>query len=398
MRIVTAKARGTAQEVVQPLASSVKAQLLGESPVLMIVFASTQQPLEQLMPLLAKQFPQTLLSGTSTAGEFTQDGDEQGATVLWALSGDFQVRGRMGRGLKQNLELAVQQAVQEIEHPLSGYPERTALVFLDPLSGNAEEATMLASGLLGAGISLVGGAAGDDLKMRSTSVALGTEVASDAMVIIMLHSKQPVGVGVSHGHIPLSRPLTVTAAEGAIVQQIEGKPAWQVWTEETATRCQDLGINPHELSTSTAIFDYLNRFEAGLSLGKEYKVRVPLAKDQQGAIHFACGIPEGTVIRIMESIKDKQIESAREAARRSLSQLHGKKPAGALVFDCSCRKTILKDDFHLAVAAIAKELAGAPLAGFETYGEIAMDVGDMSGFHNTTTVVVTFPSDSEQLK
>jgi methyl-accepting chemotaxis protein len=36
------------------------------------------------------------------------------------------------------------------------------------------------------------------------------------------------------------------------------------------------------------------------------------------------------------------------------------------------------------------ELGGAPLAGFETYGEIAMEIGEMSGFHNTTTVVVTF--------
>ena len=34
---------------------------------------------------------------------------------------------------------------------------------------------------------------------------------------------------------------------------------------------------------------------------------------------------------------------------------------------------------------------GAPIAGFETYGEIALDVGDMSGFHNTTSVVLAFP-------
>ena len=32
-----------------------------------------------------------------------------------------------------------------------------------------------------------------------------------------------------------------------------------------------------------------------------------------------------------------------------------------------------------------------PLAGFETYGEIALDAGDMSGFHNTTTVVLALP-------
>ena len=37
-------------------------------------------------------------------------------------------------------------------------------------------------------------------------------------------------------------------------------------------------------------------------------------------------------------------------------------------------------------------LGGAPIAGFETYGEIAMDLGQSSGFHNTTTVVLAFPA------
>jgi methyl-accepting chemotaxis protein len=37
------------------------------------------------------------------------------------------------------------------------------------------------------------------------------------------------------------------------------------------------------------------------------------------------------------------------------------------------------------------ELGGVPIAGFETYGEIALDAGDMSGFHNTTSVVLAFP-------
>ena len=37
------------------------------------------------------------------------------------------------------------------------------------------------------------------------------------------------------------------------------------------------------------------------------------------------------------------------------------------------------------------ELGGAPVAGFETYGEIALDAGDMSGFDYTTSVVLAFP-------
>lgn len=97
------------------------------------------------------------------------------------------------------------------------------------------------------------------------------------------------------------------------------------------------------------------------------------------------------MIRITESEAERQVASAREAARLARMQLGSHKPAGALVFDCICRNLILQKDFGRALRGMAEELGGVPLAGFETYGEIALDVGDMSGFHNTTSVVLAFP-------
>src|SRR5262249_44394725 len=129
----------------------------------------------------------------------------------------------------------------------------------------------------------------------------------------------------------------------------------------------------------------------GLAAGSEYKIRAPLSRNEDGSINFACGIPEGAVIRITESEPERQIRSAREAARRARGQLRTKRVAGAVVFDCICRNLILARDFASAVKGISEELGGSPLAGFETYGEIALDVGDMSGFHNTTSVVLAFP-------
>jgi methyl-accepting chemotaxis protein len=65
--------------------------------------------------------------------------------------------------------------------------------------------------------------------------------------------------------------------------------------------------------------------------------------------------------------------------------------AGALVFDCICRNLILGAEFTRAVKGMAEELGHVPVAGFETYGEIALAAGDMSGFHNPTSVVLAFP-------
>jgi hypothetical protein len=182
----------------------------------------------------------------------------------------------------------------------------------------------------------------------------------------------------------------VTRAEGATVHEVEGRPAWSVWQEETRTSAQKRGVDPAKLA-DVDVGAFLLRYEAGLSSGIEHKIRAPLSVAADGSIQFACGIPEGSVIRITESEPERQIESARTAARRARAQLGDAPVAGALVFDCICRNLILGDDFSRATSAISDELDGARIAGFETYGEIALDAGDMSGFHNTTSVVLAFP-------
>jgi methyl-accepting chemotaxis protein len=174
-----------------------------------------------------------------------------------------------------------------------------------------------------------------------------------------------------------------------VVYEIEGRLAWDVWLEETRAHARSRGIDLSEMRKEDE-GAYLLRYEAGLAAGSAYKIRAPLSRDANGAISFACGIAEGAVVRITESTPEKQIESAREAARRARAAL-GAPAAGALVFDCICRNLILGNDFGSAVHGMSEELGNVPLAGFETYGEIALAAGDMSGFHNTTSVVLAFP-------
>ncbi len=387
--ISTALAGGSAAEVVQEIGRELRAGLAQESPALVMAFASTAQPLGEVTAGLSAAFPGAIVLGASTAGEFTQDRDAKGSTAAFALAGDYRVFAGMGDGLKAEPERAVARAVEGLPSSLHGYPHRTALLLLDPLAGNGEEATLLAAAHLGADVRLAGGAAGDDLHMKSTRVACGSRAEGDAVVVAVVFSKSPLGVGVCHGHQPVSPQLRVTRAEGNVVREIEGRPAWNVWVEQTAHLARQHGYDPAHM-TSEQEGAYLLRYEAGLATGSEYKIRAPLSRSSDGAIHFACGIAEGSVIRITESVAERQVDSARQAARRARAQLAGP-PAGALVFDCICRNLILDRDFHRAVRGMSDELGGVPLAGFETYGEIALDAGDMSGFHNTTSVVLAFP-------
>lgn len=389
-KVATAIATGEAEQVAATLIAKVKQDLGASSPVLLMAFASTKQPLSQLMPLLSAAFPDSTVLGASTAGEFIETGDAKGATALFALCGDYRIFAGAATGLRAGSELAVMEALEGMPLHVVGYPNRTAILLLDPLAGSSEEAALMTAGMMGFDLRLAGGAAGDDLALKCTHVALGSRVLTDAVVIATVFSKKPLGVGVCHGHSPLSVPLTVTRAEGSIVHEIDGRPAWDVWVERTRAATEALGFDPAQLPAGD-VGGFLLRFEAGLSQGEALKIRAPLFRVGAQSIGFACGIPEGTVFRITESEPHRQIDSAREAARRALAQVDGVPLAGAVVFDCICRNLILKDQFQTAIAGIYHELGQVPLAGFETYGEIALDVGDLSGFHNTTTVVLAFP-------
>jgi methyl-accepting chemotaxis protein len=398
VKVATGIAQGDPAHTAAVLIQEARAGLGGAPPSFVAVFASTAQPLSEIAPRIAAAFPETPLVGASTAGEFTERGDAKAAASIFAVAGDFRAYAGMGTGLAADPERAVTQALSGLPLSVAGYPHRTAVLLLDPLAGNGEEATLLAASMLGNGIRLAGGAAGDDLAMRSTYVACGPRAATDAVVVATLFSRMPLGVGVCHAHRPLSRPLRVTRAEGSVVYEIEGRPAWQVWLDETRAHVRasggDVDAMPRESEGA-----YLLLYEAGLSAGRDaYKIRAPLSRAEDGSIRFATGIPEGSVIRITESDAERQVASAREAARRARVQIGAASGgvAGALVFDCICRNLILHDDFSRAVRGMSEELGGAPLAGFETYGEIALDAGDMSGFHNTTSVVLAFPAGPAQ--
>ena len=389
-KVATALVSGTTKDAAEALATHVKAQLGGEPPAFAMVFASTQQSLAELMANLNGRLGPATLLGASTAGEFTEAGDAKGSAAIFAVAGDFRVFAGIATGLKGDLEGAVQRAARDLPMTLEGYPHRTAIILLDPLAGNGEEATLLVAAALGGDVRLAGGAAGDDLQMKATFVGLGETAKSDALVLAVLFSKAPLGVGVCHGHVPISEGLRVTRAEGNVVHEIEGRPAWDVWAERTRASAAKRGVDPAKLAAAD-LGGYLLRYEAGLATGNAYKIRAPLSRSPDGSLGFACGIPQGSVIRITESEPSRQIDSARQAARNALAQTNGQKSAGAIVFDCICRNLILGDDFKRAVQSISEELGGVKIAGFETYGEIALDAGDMSGFHNTTTVVLSFP-------
>ncbi|MCX7956340.1 MAG: FIST C-terminal domain-containing protein [Endomicrobia bacterium] len=358
-----------------------------------IVFCSTKYNYEEVIRGIREVTKNAPLIGCSSAGEFTEEKTYKGSVACALISSDeYKFFTGCASGLREDELRCFENALKDLPKDLS-YPYQSSIILIDGLAGKGEESVMTAISLLGPNYKIVGGSAGDDLKFEKTYVFCNDKVLDNGVSIATIFSTSPVFLGVKHGHKPISPPLRVTKAKNNVVYEIENKPAFEVWKYYTKDVAKEIGIDVENLTKEEEedIVNFFTRFEAGLLTGSgDYKIRwLGGTKSTDGPIVFTSCIPEGTILRIMESPKQAQIDSAKEAAELAFFQAAGGKIVGAIVFDCVCRATILGEDFSKAINGI-KDVLKVPLVGFETYGEIHVEPGQTSGFHNTTTVVMLF--------
>lgn len=390
-------------------AASEAREAISGAPVLGLVFASSKLDLtgvaRGIREVVGEGVP---VIGCSTAGEFVTDRISSGGTALALIASDeLTVSTTLATGLRANTARCVRQLVDGVtknRRPLPGgtqqlgdgglrpqqlgdgglRPQRTVLLLSDGMAGNGEGLVDTLAMELGGGISLVGGAAGDDAAFKETEVLLDGRVVKDAAVVCEMTSRKKMGIGVYHGWCAASPPGTVTKAEGARVIAIDGKPAIEFYRAYAKLK----GVELTPANQNQFVFTH----ELGIVLmNNELKVRAPLSVLEDGSIHCATEVPAGQQVTIVEGDHDAIVAAARQASETALRDLGGQKAAGCIVFDCVARKMVLGDGFRREVEAFA-DVTRVPVIGFNTYGEIARVRGQLSGFHNTTAVVCVLPA------
>ena len=365
---------------------------------LAIVHASSKYDYQAVIDSVRAATGNAPLIGSSSSGEFTEGRVAAGSVAVGLIaSDDIKFATAIAQDLKADPELAARTVANKFPVEMEGFSNLSAILMIDGLAGLGEEITLLAATIfnltLGRNVKLAGGAAGDDLRFEETAVFCDDQVATDAVSACLFASKKPLYTGVAHGHTPVSEPLRATSAKECVLYEVNGRPAWDVWKEATAEAASRIGVDVGTIREPDAVGAHLLRFELGLPAGDgQYKIRIPLGKNEDGSLNFGCAIPEGATFRIMEGEKANQIISAREAAEVARQNAGDVELAGAIVFDCACRGLILGDEFYRGVDQFKDVLGDIPILGWETYGEICMESGQFSGFHNTTSVVLLIPA------
>jgi hypothetical protein len=360
---------------------AVGAALAGRRPSLVLLFAAATYDLDALLCAVQEALPpSSLLAGCTSAGEISSEGPTEEGVVAIALGGEgIEASVSIGRHASTDQRGSGAAAAASI---LSLSKANRVLLLLTPgLVPHQEEIVRGAYSLAGAAVPILGGAAGDSLRLSGTFQFAGGEVLQDAVVGIGIGSDGPIGLSMRHGWRKLGAPMTVTTSDGAHIELLDDRPALDVYLgrlEAPADAFRDAAA--------------LNRFALVHPLGLERvngeDIRVPGEVDfERRMLICTAEVPPGALVWLMEGDDVSVIESASLACEDARARLDGAEPIGAIIFDCVGRRLVLGEGLPKEAAAVAGALGDVPFGGFYTYGEIARARGS-SGVHNETFVVM----------
>lgn len=357
----------------------------GGTPHAIVVFAAPSHDHPQLLNALADSWPECLIMGASSAGEFMNDERGVGFACALGLRGDdvsFSV------GMGKNVKSDAQSAAHELSSGFRGlkdyvHPHHAALVMTDALAGHADllvdELTLATAGQY----QFFGGGAGDNAQFQRTAVFCGREVLNGAAVALEILSDKPLAIGVRHGWQPVSKAYRVTEVDGMRLVSLNGLPTVEVF--------QDHAEQTHQTLDRAAPIPFFLHNILGVDTGVGHQLRVPLAVLDDGSVICAAEVPLGAVVHIMRTSHGSAVEAAESATDAALAALGPNKVQAAVFFDCVATRLRMGDGFQDEITTVRNRLSGADLMGCNTHGQIARAEGQFEGFHNCTAVVCLFP-------
>lgn len=364
-------------------------RLDGAPPKLALVFISPDQDYARALEGVRAITKDTPLIGCSTAGEFSNLGPHAGSVGVSLLGSDeMEVRVGMAEAYTADVSAAARQATKNFigddESVTSrGLTGRTMFLLTDGLVGQAEQVIDELLVRMGMRYQLFGGAAADNAKFQQTHVFVDDQVVSNAFVCAEILTPTAFGIGMSHGWRPSGPKMRVTGSDGARLDELNGNPAWEAWEQYAANGSLYIASG----SENAFLMDHI----VGIDSPDGHKLRVPLARQPDGSLICAAEVPEGSVVQIMEADRDAVISAGGRALCEARKKVGDATIAGALMFECVATRLRLGDSFGDEVAGMSRELAGSPLLGCNSYGQLARVHGEFTGLMDATALACLVP-------
>ncbi len=334
--------------------------------------------------------------GCTTAGEISNYGVTEGSCVALCLSSDYLHIGvGIGEGVtktplecgKKATKMALKDlSVDKLIHAYISYltnklKDPNELVKINPYcvlnitAGNSKTRNIRTDDVItgikevvGYRIPIVGGSAGDDLRLEGTYEFANGKVYEDSVITTIIMSDVKFSYVSKHGYCPTSNVFLVSKTKGDIILELNGKPALEEYAKALNMNIEDVRKN---------IFGIGMQFPFGFSdVEGQYIIKAPGIVIENGLL-CAAKVPQNTILSIMKANKEDLLRATKEAIEETKNVLNGKLAFG-FIANCAMRKLLLREGLKDEFKIIQQKLGDTPFIGFYTYGEVAATKGAVS--------------------
>lgn len=351
-----------------------------DSPRTLVLVFGGANFLDDPAPLaeLARAFPTSHLIGCSTAGEIL--GTSLADDSLSVAVARFQTTSIATARAAVSAATDSFAAGQDLARQLANPDLRSVFVLSDGLGVNGSELARGLNDVLGNGVVVTGGLAGDGDRFGRTWVLDGGAPRSGVIAAAGLYGDNVrIGHGSQGGWDIFGPERRVTRSRANVLYELDGKPALELYKAY-------LGDLASGLPATGLLYPLALR--SGPNDPKSL-VRTILAVDEEAqSMTFAGDLPQGSMARLMRANLDRLIDGALEAAEMIPSENAG--PGLSIAISCVGRRLVLGERTEEEIEATLDALPeGTQQVGFYSYGEISPYSDGTCDLHNQTMTLTT---------
>jgi hypothetical protein len=352
----------------------------GFKPSLALVFISIKQDRKAVCEILDNEGID--IFGATSAGEFTDGHQSQGeiAMLLLDINKDnycILLEDIGDRSFSEVTHNIAQAAKQKFSRPgliLSGTILSGTGKLLD-----GDSVVKIMEEVLGSGLSMFGGMAGDDITFTGTYVFTNKRSTGYGLIALVLDEDKINlhGMAIS-GWKPMGVMRTVTKSDENLIYTIDDLPALEIYLRFLGKDASTADDQINFFESISVHYPFLIQRE-----GRDPKICGPIGYDKEKkALICESYVPQGSRFRFTTPPDFEIIDTVITKANEFRTELQTEADA-LLIFSCAGRLTALGPMAQQENEGLA-DVWKIPMAGFYTYGEFGKGLDDKHEFHSST--------------
>lgn len=356
---------------------------------LVLVNAVVGHDLGALSEVVHRQCPTAQVLAASCAGIIGPDGpgESKHDIGLMGIRGEgFTVSHVDGLYGPTSFEKGV-----ELARGLLGTPHPVTMLYLLASGIDIANDQVIAGieSVLGPDVVIFGATSSDQMQGIATFQAINGNIYQHAAFAVGIWDPTlEVDTQATHGFVAAGEPSTVTAADGNLIIELDGAPAWPRFLEKlglpaTATEGETIPIGALAEALDPALAD---------EYGNPHILRVVTHHTDEGAIVYAATCPVGTKLWLTTRDEDLIFSDMDRMLGQMGERVPGRKPVAVFQADCLARgrrlfdRVIKEELVHRMQQPFTTDGAVPPWFGMYGFGEYA-HLGGRNSYHNYTTAL-----------